>query len=223
MTTGMGRRLWIAMMALVSIAASAHAQTWSSIAMPTIATSGTETLNTVAPYALGLPPCTPSCDHHYRSSLTSSVKGFQFRGDAIVIGSGTNPNNLFSVFFTDSSTYTGSEYGLVVDLSVGEMHLYQCGNCNTAGQNWTETSAWTTPGDYNWYQVVVNIDGSFTVKVINPMSPFQTRATVNVPKATWLPNLYQTAGYLTIVAGHYHNDGSWSSSAIHVDEIDVGL
>lgn len=222
MTSNMSRGLGIAMMAFVSIAASAHAQTWVTIPMPNAKGWGGTVLNSVAPYALGYPPCQPACTSSYESNLESSVKGFRIRGDATVLGSGTNANNLLSAFFSDSQTYTGNEYGLVVFLSEGELWLYQCGTgCNTKTQSFRQDLVWNTPGDYYSYEVLVNTDGSFTVEVVSTVSPYQTIATVNVPKQSWLPNLYDAAGYLTIASSHHVNDGNWSESVLHVDQIDI--
>jgi hypothetical protein len=218
----MGRNLWLAMAALVSMVGSAQAQTWTPIPMPDIVGWSTEQLNTAAPYALGVPPCSPPCNRHYRSNLASSVKGFRFRGDAIALGAGTSSDNQVAAFFTNSATYTGFEYGFVVYLPDGKMRLYQCANCNTAGQIWTDEIVWDTPGEYYSYEVLVNSDGSFTVEVVSTVSPYPIIATVNVAKASWLSNLYNTSGYVTITASHDGNDGgNWSASTLHVDQIDI--
>jgi hypothetical protein len=225
MTRNMSRTIGIAVMAFTSIGASAHAQTWSSIPMPTIDGWGGTVLNTVAPYALGFPPCQNGCNSHYLSASQTSVKGFRFRGNATVLGSGgTSWANLQAAFFTTSPTFTGSEYGLFVPYPSGnQMYLYQCVNCNTAGQNWTQTLVWSAPGEYYDYEVVVNSDGSYTVNVVSTVSPYTIVATTNVPRASWqTTSLYDVSGYLTIVAQHDAEDGgNYSESAFHVDEIDI--
>lgn len=226
MTRKMGRGLGIAMMIFVSMAASARAQSWVSIPLPTISGWGGTVLNTVAPWALGYPPCSNHCNSHYESSLESGVKGFRIRGDMTRIGSGgTNGGNLLSAFFSDSVNYIGNEYGLFVPLDDGNLYLYQCWNgCNTRTQQFAQTLVWSNPGAYYVYEVQVNTDGSYTVNVVTPVSN-QIVATVQVPLATGnppAPNLYGSSGYLTISAQHWVNDGSnYTESVLHVDEIDI--
>src|ERR1700732_290327 len=222
MTRNMGRSLGIAMMTFVSIGASAHAQTWVPIPMPIVHGWGGTVLNTVAPYALGYPACVSACDSHYESALENSVKGFRFRGDATALGTGTNDNNQVAAFCTDSSTYTGNEYGLVVYLPEHEVHFYQCGSCNTSGSNWNDVAVWSTPEEYYEYEVLVNSAGNFTFEVVSTVSPYPIIFTQTIAKESWLPNLYNTPGYLTITAAHNVNDGgNWSGSTLHVDEIDI--
>jgi hypothetical protein len=86
---------------------------------------------------------------------------------------------------------------------------------------WSDSVVFNTPQDFYSYQVYVNSDGSFTVKVVSAFSPYPTIASVNVPKASWMPNVYNASGYLHITANHGVNDGSWSQSTLHVDEIDI--
>jgi hypothetical protein len=222
MTRKIVRNLGIAMMVFVSVGASAHAQTWVPISMPTIEGWGGTVLNTVAPYALGYPPCVDACNSHYESADETSVKGFRFRGDVIALGTGTNLNNQVAAFFSDSATYEGNEYGLVVYLPTNEVHFYQCGApCNSKGANWNDVSVWGTPQEYYEYEVLVNSEGNFTFEVVSTVAPYPVIFTQTIMKETWLPNLYDMPGYLTITAAHNVNDGSWVGSTLHVDEIDM--
>ena len=221
-----GRGLAIAMLTFVSVAASAHAQTWVTIPMPGVFGWGHTVLNTVAPYALGYPPCAPPCNSHYESNQQTLVKGFRIRGDMTAIGTGTNPNNLLVAFFTDAVNFNGNEYGLFAPLKEGGLWLYQCWNsCNSNNQHFSQTLVWNTPGDYYFYEVLVNTDGHFTVNVVTPVSN-QIIATVDVALAiqngSTMPNLYNASGYLALSAQHYANDGgNWSESVLHVDQIDI--
>lgn len=216
----MCRSLLVVLSTLVSIAGSVHAQTWTSIPMTVVAKEGTENLNALAPYALGWPTAAAPSKRRYLSNSESSLKGFRIRGYAIAIGSGTDPHNELSSGFTNSVNFTGTEYGLVVYLPDGLLRLYQCLNCNTVNMQWNDTVVFNTPQAYYVYEVLVNSDGSFTVEVVNAVSG-QIVTTVNVPKQSWLPNLYNTSGYLQITANHGVNDGSWPESVLHVDEIDM--
>lgn len=223
MTRNMGRNIGIAMMAFMSIAASAHGQSWVPIPMPVVDGWGGTVLNSVAPYALGYPPCVNACNSHYESALQSSVKGFRFRGDVVALGTGTNLNNQMSAFFSDSSSYEGNEYGLVVYLPTNEVHFYQCGpRCNTSDSNWNDVAVWSTPGEYYDYEVLVDSAGDFTFEVVSTVSPYTVIHTQTITKESWLANLYNAAGYLTINAAHNVNDGgNWAGSTLHVDEIDI--
>jgi hypothetical protein len=81
---------------------------------------------------------------------------------------------------------------------------------------------WSTPGDYYDYEVLVNSDGSFTFKVVSTIAPYPVIFTQNVAKASWLTNLHDVPGYLTVTSAHNVNDGgSWSASTFHVDEVDM--
>jgi hypothetical protein len=222
MIRNLGRSLGIAMMVFVSVGASAHAQTWVPISMPTIEGWGGAVLNTVAPYALGYPPCVDACSSHYESADETSVKGFRIRGDVIALGTGTNLKNQVSAFFSDNAAYEGNEYGLVVYLPTNEVHFYQCGApCNT-GTNWNDVAVWGTPQEYYEYEVLVNSEGNFTFEVVSTVSPYPVIYTQTIMKENWLPNLYDMPGYLTINAAHNVNDGgSWVGSTLHVDEIDM--
>ena len=122
MNKGIRRSLWIMVSVLVSIAGSAHAQTWTSIPMTVVAKVGTENLNVLAPYSLGWPTAAAPSLRRYLSSTSpggpitqeSSLKGFRIRGYTTTIGSGTDDHNELDAGFTTSSSFTGTEYGLVV-------------------------------------------------------------------------------------------------------------
>jgi hypothetical protein len=224
MNNGIRRSLWITLSILVSIAGSAHAQTWTSIPMTVVEKQGTESLNALPPYALGIPTAAAPTYRRYLSSLESSVPGFRFRGFTTDIGSGTDDHNGLSAGYTSSATFTGTEFGLVVYLPDGLMRLYQCLNCNTATMQWNDVVVYNTPQNYYDYEVVVNSDGSFTFKVVSTVSPFTVIQTTTIAKESWMPNLYPpnpSAGYLHITAAHDSSNGSWSASTLHVDEIDI--
>jgi hypothetical protein len=220
MNNRMRRSLLIALSAFAAARGSAHAQTWTSIPMTVVAKVGTENLNALAPYSLGWPTAAAPSKRRYLSALESSVKGLRFRGYTTTIGSGTDDHNELSVGFTNSSAFTGTEFGLVVYLPDGLLRLYQCLNCNTGTMQWSDYVVYNTPQNYYQYEVVVNTNGSFTVNVVDARSN-QTVTTVNVPKQSWLPNLYNTSGYLQITANHGVSTGSWPESVLHVDEIDM--
>lgn len=223
------RSLWVMLSAIVSMAGSASAQTWTSIPMTVVAQQGTESLNENAPYALGWPTAAAPSKRRYLSSSSAggpitqetSLKGFRIRGYAIAIGSGTDDYDQVDAGFTTSSTFTGTEYGLVVYLPDGLLRLYQCLNCNTVNQLWSETVVFNTPQDAYWYEVTVNSStGDFTVTVVDPISS-QTVTTANVSKQSWMPNVYNMSGYLQITANRGVSGGSWPASVLHVDEIDI--
>lgn len=224
MNKALCRNLWIAVSVLIWMAGRVHAQTWVSTPMPNITRIGTEQLNTVAPFSLGVPTQAAPSMRRYRSNSQSSVKGFRIRGYATAIGnpSGTDPHNQLAASFTDSVSFTGTIYGLVVYLPDGLLRFFQCANCNTVNQQWSDTVVYNTPSDYYSYQVSVNSDGSFNVMVVSPWLPYLTIASINVAKASWMPNAYNMSGYLAITANHGVSDGGdWSQSTLHVDQIDV--
>jgi hypothetical protein len=220
MSKGMCRSLWIMLSILVSIAGSAHAQTWTSIPMTVVAKVGTENLNALAPYSLGWPTAAAPSKRRYLSAQESLVKGLRIRGYTTTIGSGTDPHNELSAGFTNSSNFTGTEYGLVVYLPDGLLRLYQCKNCNMGNMQWYDYVVFNTPQDYYFYEVTVDSSGNFTVAVVDARSG-QTVTTVGVPKQSWMDNVYNMSGYLQITANHGVNTGSWPESVLHVDEIDM--
>lgn len=211
------------MSVLVWMAGLAHAQTWVSISMPNITRIGTEQLNSAPPFSLGVR--LPLTAANTGSDLQSSIKGVRIRGSAIAIGSapgGTIGPNHETVFFTNTLNYNGTEYGFVVYLPEGLLRFYQSINTNLQTQQWADTPVWYTPADHYSYELYVNSDGSFDVKVVSAWSPYPIIATTHIEKQPWMPNVYNASGYFVIAAKHNQNDGiDWSNSALHVDGIDV--
>jgi hypothetical protein len=222
MSKGMCRNLWIMLSILLSIAGSAHAQTWTSTPMTVVAKEGTENLNAIAPYSLGWPTAAaPSMRRYLSSSEEASLKGFRIRGYTTTIGSGTDDHNELDAGFTNSSSFTGTEYGLVVYLPDGLLRLYQCTTCNTPTMQWHDDVVFNTPQDYYVYEVTVDQGtGNFTVTIVDAKSG-ATITTVPVTKQSWMPNAYNLSGYLQITANHGVSTGSWPDGVLHVDEIDM--
>ena len=221
------RRLVIAavLLAMCWGSTGAFAQAWVPVELPNrLSTQPGEVLNSSAPYVLGYPTLPAPQFRLYTSNMESAVKGFRFRGDFQKFGTGTSVTNHIAVFASDDPAFYGNEYGLVWWLKNGQLKFYQCGLCNTPSQLWTETAVFTlpTPGQYLSYQVIVNSDGSFTFKAVKPWAPYQTVATVNIPKASWLPNMYGSEVKLALVVKRSVEDGgSWVSTVLHADAVDV--
>lgn len=215
--------LLIVVSALASIEGSAHAQTWATLPMPYATVIGTEQLNSTQPFALGVPATIDS--RKYRSDMQSSIKGVRIRGSAIAIGSGSGgaigPNHE-AVFYTSTLNYNGTEYGFVMYLPEGWLRFYQSINTNLQIQQWADMPVWYTPSDHYLYELDVNSDGSFDVKVVSVWPPYPVIATTHIDKQPWMPNVYNASGYFVITAKHNQNDGiDWSKSALHVDSIEV--
>jgi hypothetical protein len=221
MTRNVAREIGIAMMTFVSLAASAHAQSWVTIPMPTISGWSGTVLNTNPPYALGYPPVVHRASY-YESASTSNVYGFRFRGDVTVIGTGSSDNNEAAVFFTDSQATTGNEVGLVVNFPQNTMYLYQCGpKCNETGQMWSQTQVWSAPGDYYEYEVVINGTTSFTFNVVSTVSPYQTVYTTTVPRESFISGLANTGYIIISIHNNTADGGSWLETVLHADQVDI--
>ena len=99
----------------------------------------------------------------------------------------------------------------------GMLRFYQCFHCNAPDRLWSETVVYASPSQYKYYSVIVNTDGSFQFSATDPNTWQST--TVNIAKASWMPNVYGGWGYITLAAGKGINNDGGSGSYIYADAV----
>lgn len=228
------RKVVAALILLVS-AQSASAQTWNGIDLPNLFTYPPKIYGTEV-YSMKFPddpvnwyPETCNGVAHSRptsirwvSSMQTSVKGIAFKGLVYPYVLGTTSNQ-FAVFFHENYCYDGhNEYGYVFWNNTVAPIFYVCSNCNNIGgnQEWYQVNfAGTDERQYKYWEIEVNTDGSFTLIAVDPIS--WASVTQNVPRPSWLPNLYNDGGYVTVTALKIYDETLSPEPYMHVDEVKV--
>lgn len=155
----------------------------------------------------------------------AGLYGFYFEGAFYASGAGTADGSFShsAVFLHDvQSTIDTNEYGFVSDLRNGRVNFYVCGNCNTASQDWAQTTVvagWMT-GIPMSFDVQVTPSGNFEIEV-RKLSDNSVVTSTTVAKPWWAPNLYQVDGYMTAVFQTRVNRVEFYDSYLQVDDIRV--
>lgn len=193
---------------------------------------------------------TPECDKfeptnvHWKSGLFSGIKGLSFKGLVFKLPEPEemgDPLNSFAIFFHERECYRdGSEYGWVFDeYSLPKGSFYVCNQCNLPEvQKWAKWPSESTPtfevlegdaevvktalqnsGIYRYWNIEVTEEGDFMLELMNPDT--SNAVSVTLKKPSWFPNLYNTSGYVTIVAKKQGQTILTPSPVMHVDHVRI--
>jgi hypothetical protein len=72
---------------------------------------------------------------------------------------------------------------------------------------------------YSYWEIVVGSDGSFTLYAVDPIN--YTYQSQTVSKPSWLPNMYNDWGYVTLTANKLASEVLTPEPYLHADEVKV--
>lgn len=183
-----------------------------------------------------------STNIHWKSDLVSGIKGISFKGLVFkqpeLINQG-DPLNSFAVFFHEHKCYTsGSEYGWVFyESDLPKAKFYVCYNCNITGmQKW---ASWPGTNDfdvlsgdviavenalqnsavYRYWNIKLTSEGNFNIQLVDPSN--YNKISVILKKPSWLPDLYNVSGYVTITATKEAEKTLQPAPFMHVDDVKI--
>lgn len=181
---------------------------------------------------------------HWKSNLVLGVKGLSFKGLLFKLpelkGQG-DPLNSFAMFFHNHECYVdGSEYGWVFhEDTLPKGSFYVCEQCNlSATQKWAKWPSQSSPtfevlegdpiaveralqnsGIYRYWNIQVTVTGDFKLELINPDT--YEMVSVTLKKPSWLSNIYNMSGYITIVAKKQGQKTLSPPPIMHVDHVKI--